>query len=306
MATVPDIGHVVVFGGSGFLGNHIVKTLTAEGVQVRVAVRHPDRVGVAERTAQSGTIEAVYADVRDETSVALAMEGCDAAINSVGLYIERGASTFEAIHELGALNVAHQCAIKKINRLIHISGIGADLYSLSSYVRARAKGELLASDVFPKTTLFRPSVLFGPQDKFINTLATIIKRSPVVPLFGQGSTKLQTVYVGDVALAALHALRDPRSEGSTYELGGTRAYAFKELIELLAAVSGKRRLLIPVPFSVWKFASAAASLLPRPPLSRDQVILMQNDNVVSDKTLSLEDLGVCATALEQILPQYAI
>jgi len=304
MSARSNIRCVTVFGGSGFLGREIVKRLLTERITVRVAVRNPGNTNIPEQTRAKGKTKTIYADVRDETSVALAMDGCDAVINAVGLYVERGAETFESVHELGALNVAHQCATQDIRRLIHISGIGADLNSESSYVRARAKGELLATDVFPRTTILRPSVLFGPGDKFLNTFAKLIRASPVLPLFGKGGTMLQAVYVGDVAQATLQALQKPASQGKTYELGGPRPYSYRELIELVLARTRKRRLLLPVPFIVWDFLAAIASVLPAPPLTRDQVTLMKSDNVVTRNALSLNDLGVKATALENILLKY--
>jgi len=305
MSEQSNIRCAAVFGGSGFLGRAVVKCLVADGIPVRVAVRSPGNANLPEPSGPVDEIEAIYADVRDETSVALAMDGCDAVINAVGLYIERGAETFEAVHEIGALNVAHQCATQDICRLIHISGIGADLNSESSYVRARAKGELLATDVFAKTTILRPSVLFGPDDKFLNTFAKLIRASPVLPLFGEGRTKLQAVYVGDVAQAACKALQNPGARGQTYELGGPQAYTYRELIELILSRINKRRLLLPLPFFVWDFLAAVGSVLPAPPLTRDQVALMKRDNVVAKNALTLKDLGVSATALEKILPKYS-
>ena len=272
---------------------------------MRIAVRSPGNANIPEPSGTAGEINAIYADVRDETAVARAMDGCDAVINAVGLYIERGTETFEAVHERGALNVAHQCAAQDVGWLIHISGIGADLNSESSYVRARAKGELLVRDAFAKTTIFRPSVLFGPDDKFLNTLIKIIRRSPILPLFGTGGTKLQAVYVGDVAQATLRALQKPTSRGKTYELGGPRAYTYRELIELIQSRINKRRLLLPLPFFAWDSMAALVSLLPVPPLTRDQVALMKRDNVVAKNARFLQDLGVEATALEKILPEYS-
>ena len=305
MSNQSNIHCVAVFGGSGFLGRAIIKSLVADGIPVRVAVRSPDNANIPEPSSQAGEIEAIYADVRDETSVALAMEGCDAVINAVGLYVERGAETFEAVHEIGALNVAHQCAARDVGCLIHISGIGADVNSESSYVRARGKGELLAKDVFAKITILRPSVLFGPDDKFLNTLAKLTRVSPVLPLFGEGHTKLQTVYVGDVAQAACRALQDHGIRGQSYELGGPRAYTYRELIELILDRLNKRRLLLPLPFFVWETMAALLSVLPVPPLTRDQVALMKRDNVVAKNARSLQDLDVKATALETILPEYS-
>lgn len=250
-------------------------------------------------------IDAVRADVRDGASVARALDGCDAAINAVGLYTESGSETFEAVHEHGASNVAYQCAARNVEQLVHISGIGADIASRSNYVRARARGELLAREAFPKITIFRPSVLFGPRDTLINTLANIISRSPVFPLFGRGGTRLQPVYAGDVAQAAVRALEDPSSRGHLYELGGPRVYSYKELAQLVAGHIGKRRLYLPLPFFLWHLMAGVASVLPAPPLTRDQVELMKDDNVVASDALSLDDLGVRATAVEQVLPRYA-
>ena len=304
MAADSNVSSVAVFGGSGFLGVEIAKRRSADGLVTRVATRHPENTNFPERPIQAGRIEPVYADVRDETSVALAMKGCDAVVNAVGLYIEKGSETFEAVHELGALNIAHQAAISGIDRLVHISGIGADLYSGSRYVRARAKGELLVSDVFSRATILRPSVLFGPSDRFLNTLAGITDYSPLLPLFGRGETKLQPVYVADVAEAALNALRAPGSRGKTYELGGPRVYSYRSLIELVLSHAGRRRLLLPLPNSMWTILATAASILPNPPLTRSQVELMKRDNVVAGSVLSLADLDVNPTAVEDILPDY--
>ena len=295
---------VTIFGGSGFLGSAIVKRFSAAGLITRVATRHPEVNRSRKLSAQAGSVEAVYADVRDETSVGLAMEGCDAVINAVGLYVENGAETFEAVHEMGALNVAHQAATLGIDRLVHISGIGADRYSKSPYVRARGKGELLVMDVFSGGTVLRPSVLFGPSDKFLNTLAGIAKFSPILPLFGHGKTKLQPVYVEDVAEAALNSLGSSASMGKLYELGGPRIYTYRNLIELVFFQANRKRLLVPLPFAIWEMLARVASILPKPPMTSAQVALMKRDNIVDTVALSLADLGVNATSLEDILPEY--
>ena len=297
MTAQSQLGRVTVFGGSGFLGREIVERLLAEGVTVRVAVRHPGR-------AASGG-QPVYADLRDETSVALAVEGSEAVVNAVGLYVEKGAETFEAVHELGALNLAHQAAAQGVDRLVHVSGIGADLRSESRYVRARAKGELLVADVFPRATILRPGVLFGPEDSFLNALAGVASRTPLLPLFGRGQTRLQPVYVGDVAEAVRRALTQPEAAGKTYELGGPEVYSYRALVELVLARSGRRRLLLPLPFPVWQALAVLASILPAPLLTRAQVTLMKQDNLVAEGALSLADLGIEATALEDVLSDYA-
>lgn len=298
------IRRVAVFGGSGFLGSEIASLLSAEGVSTRIAVRHPERVTL--QAGENGTVETVYADVRDETSVELALKDCDAAINAVGLYVEQGAKTFEAVHELGALNLAHQCTTHKLKRLIHVSGIGAEMNSPSAYVRARAKGELLVQDVFAAATILRPSVLFGPQDKFINTFARMIRLCPALPLFGAGETKLQPVYVGDVARAVSNALKIPDSKGRIYELGGPAVFTYRQLMELVIAHMGKKRLLMPVPFVCWEALAGVLSILPTPPLTHDQIALVRQDNVVAKQALSLADLNVRPTKIEEILPKYSL
>ncbi|MCP4779298.1 MAG: NAD-dependent epimerase/dehydratase family protein [Hyphomicrobium sp.] len=191
-----------------------------------------------------------------------------------------------------------------IKRLVHISGIGVDLRSKSAYVHSRTKGELLLGDVFPHATILRPSVIFGPRDRFLNTLAAIARDSPMLPLFGHGLTKLQPVYVGDVANAALKALQNSVSQRQTYELGGPRTYTYRALIDLLLSHMKRRRFLLPLPFEIWKALAGIGAILLAPPITRAQVVLMERDNVVAKSALSFEDLGIEPTTPEDILPQY--
>jgi NADH dehydrogenase len=295
---------VTVLGGSGFLGREIVKRLAREEMAVRVAVRHPESVSAAAGGEDVENVSAVYADVRDETSIAMAIEGAEAVVNAVGLYVERGKETFEAVHGQGALHVARQAGQAGIGRLIHISGIGADPQSESSYVRSRARGEALVQDAFPAVTIFRPSVMFGPGDALFGVLAAIARRSPVIPLFGRGQTRLQPVYVGDVAEAVAQALGEPSSEGKVYELGGPDIYTYWALVKLVLQQLGSRRMLMPVPYPVWDLQARILRFLPNPPLTRDQVALMKRDNVISPGTLTLADLGIIPTPVEAILPTY--
>jgi uncharacterized protein YbjT (DUF2867 family) len=294
---------VTVFGGSGFLGRHIVARLATHDIHVRVAVRHAIDSASGE-TAGGGSITPVYADVRDETSVRQALENAEAAVNAVGLYVERADATFDAVHVRGALNVARQSARAGVARLVHISGIGADRNSQSLYVRARAKGESVVQESFKDATILRPSVLFGPEDAFFNALARLALFSPVLPLFGDGATLLQPVFVGDVAEAVVKVLGEPTSRGNVYELGGPRVYSYKELIELLLECLGRKRILVPVPYFLWELQAALLSVLPNPPLTRDQIVLIKRDNVVSKGALTLADLGIDPTAVETLLPTY--
>ncbi len=295
---------VTVFGGSGFLGRHLVKRLAGDGSVVRVAVRDPEAAMFLKPMGGVGQIVPVRIDVREEASVARAVEGAGAVVNAVAAYVETGGITFEAIHVAGARNVAQESARAGVARLVHLSGIGSTERSPSAYVQSRARGETAVKAAFEAATILRPSVIFGPEDAFFNTLAAIARLSPVLPLFGGGRARVQPVYVGDVAEAARVALADAAAAGATYELGGPGVYTYRELMEILLAEIGRRRLLVPVPFFVAELQAAILSLLPRPPFTRDQVELMRRDNLVGRKARTFADLGIEPVALETILPTY--
>ena len=237
---------VTIFGGSGFLGRQIVKYLAAEGTNVRVGVRHPERAAFLERLGQDGQIEVVHADVWDEPTVARAVKQSVSVINTVGHYVEKGKATFEAVHGHGALHVARQARQAGAERLIHISGLGANPTSDSPYVRARGIGEVLVKEAFDGVTILRPSVIFGTDDAFLNTLAGMARLTPVLPLFGMGRTKLQPVFVENVAEACVRVLANPSTEGKVYELGGPRVYTYKALVQLVLEQVGRGRILVPV------------------------------------------------------------
>lgn len=291
-------GSVTVFGGTGFLGRRIVERLAAAGDDVRVAVRRPERVSFPE---MRGRVEAVRADVSDEAAVARAVEGAAGAVNAVGHYVERRGATFHDIHADGALHVARQAGQAGARRLIHVSGIGADPGSESPYVRARGVGETLVREAFDGATILRPSAIVGPGDALLSRLAELARRSPVLPLFGNGGTRLQPVFVGDVAEACARALDDPAARGRIYELGGPRVYAWREIARLACERTGRRPLPVPVPFPVWYLLAAAMALHPDPPLTRDQVKLARRDNVVDARASTLGDLGIRPVPLEEVL-----
>jgi NADH dehydrogenase len=280
-----------------------VRQLAAQGAKVRVAVRHPQDAAF-QRPPGEGLITPLYSDVRDEISVSQAVESVQAVVNAVGLYVERGHDTFDAVHAQGALNVARQASRAGVARLLHVSGIGADPNSESRYVRARAQGESLVREAFEGATILRPSVLFGREDAFLNTLTRLVRFSPVLPLFGNGATLLQPVFVGNVAEAVVNVLAEPTSRGKVYEIGGPRVYSYKALIELLVKHLGRKRFLAPVPYFLWELQAALLSVLPNPPLTYDQIVLMKRDNVVSKGALTLGDLGIDPTAVETLLPAY--
>ena len=264
-----DMSHhrVTVFGGSGFLGRQIVRRLADHGVDVRVAVRHPERAALLVKASTAGQITAVYADVWEEASVGAAVDGSEAVINMVGHYVERGKATFETTRGQGALHVARASARAGVQRLVHISGLGTDPKSDSPYARARGIGERLVTEAFPAATILRPGVIFGPEGGFLNRLAALARVLPVMPLFGAGETKLQPVFVGDVVEAVAEALATPATRGRLYELGGPRVYTYKELMQLVLARIERKRLLMPVPYFAWKALVALMAPLPSRPIS---------------------------------------
>ncbi len=285
---------VVVFGGSGFLGRRVVARLAGGAATVRVAVRHPQRFDHAQA-------EAVRADVRDESSVTAALQGARAAVNAVGLYVEQGAATFDAVHVAGAARVARCARAAGVERLVHISGIGADPQSPSAYVRARGAGEAAVREAFPEAVILRPSVLFGPGDAFLSVFDDITRRAPAFPLFGSGETRLQPVFVDDVAEAVARALEDPATSGRTLELGGPDVWPFREIVKRVLEYRRRRRPLVPLPFAAWEALASTLALLPSPPLTRDQVALMRHDNVVDPERDGFAALGIQPRGLDQLL-----
>ena len=290
-----------VFGGSGFLGRGIVQSLADDGHPVRVAVRHPDRASFLQRLGGSKQIEIVGADVSDESTVARAVEGAASVINTVGHYIEKRGATFNRIHGEGARNVASQAKQAGVERLIHISGLGADPGSDSPYVRSRGIGEGLVREAFEDVTILRPSAIFGPGDALLNKLDALARSSPIIPLFGDGRTRMQPVFVGNVAEACAKVLADPSTAGRIYELGGPEVYAYADLVLLTLECLNRRRTVVPVPFPVWDLLATVMAWLPDPPLTRDQVRLLKQDNVVAEEALALEDLGIRPVAVEEVL-----
>ena len=290
---------VTVFGGTGYLGQHIVRHLVLSGYKVRVAVRNP-RTDLGQNSVDA--VEHVRADVTDKSSITPAIEGSDAVVNAVSLYVEKGAIDFDSVHVEGAHAVAQQSLVAPA-RLVHISGIGVDAKSSSRYVRARAIGEQRVREVAPNAVILRPSVLFGPDDAFLRTLSNLLHYLPVVPLFGSGITKLQPVHVEDVAEATVRVLDEVDTQGRTYELGGPRTYTYRGLLEMLQKIKKRKRLLLPVPFLIWETLAATAKLLPNPPLTRDQVILMRDDNIVSAGSNSFQELGITPRSLEEVASQ---
>lgn len=291
---------VTIFGGTGFLGRALAAELLEQGCNVRIAARHPG--GIPAATSQA-RVEYVRADVRDEQSVAHALAGARSAINAVGLYVENRDQTFAAVHVQGAANVAKQAAKAGLETVVHVSGIGADGSSPSDYVRARAEGERVAAAAFSGSVIVRPSVLFGPGDAFLNTIDSITRVAPVYPLFGRGDTRLQPVYAGDVAEGIRRILKDPSRVPRCFEFGGPDVLRYREVVDMVLRFRRRKRMLLPVPFAAWSLLAGGSSLLPNPPLTQDQVILMRDHNVVAEGAAAFADLGVRPSALAALLPR---
>lgn len=295
---------VVVFGGSGFLGRRIVRRLAAEGATVSVAVRHPDKAAEPLRAAELDRIVVVRADVRSAASVAGAVAGADAVVNAVSAYVETGGTTFHAVHEQGAETLAREARVAGAARFVLVSGLGADPDSASPYIRARGRGELAVRQAFPDATIIRPSAMFGVGDALFSTLAGLARVLPVLPLIGGGHTRLQPVYVEDVAEAVAHILADPGTARETYEFAGPGTYTLRELVSFTLRLIGKRRLLLPIPFAAARLQARLFELLPNPPLTTGQVDLLRGDSVASGALPGFAALGIQPRTVEDIVPTY--
>jgi uncharacterized protein YbjT (DUF2867 family) len=296
---------VVVFGGTGFLGRRVVRQVRDRLFAVRVASRHPEKAGDLFGSGDPQVLP-VKADIHDERSVAAALAGAYAAVNAVSLYVERGEETFQSVHVAAAARLARAAHQAGLERLIHMSGIGADPASPSSYIRSRGEGEQVVRDAFPQATLIRPSVMFGPDDHFLNTMLNLLKRLPVYPMFGRGTTKLQPVHVEDVAEAIARTIERDDTKGTTFECGGPRVYAYEELLRTIAHTARLQVTLVPVPFAAWHVLAWMAEVLPGAALTRNQVELMEIDTVVSKDARGLADLGMQPRELEATLDVLAL
>jgi NADH dehydrogenase len=299
---------VTVFGGSGFLGRHVVRALAKREYRIRVAVRRPELAGHLQPLGRVGQIHAVQANVRYGASVETATRDAQLAINLVGILTESGEQTFDAVQGVGAGTVA-QAARAAGARLVHVSAIGADAQSASRYARAKAAGERAVLAAAPDTTIMRPSVVFGPEDQFTNRFAALARMAPALPLIGGGVTRLQPVYVGDIARAVADAADGKTRPGGIYELGGPEVLTMREIMETILAITERKRMLLSLPFGLAKLQAMFLQFAPGGlKLTPDQVELLRVDNVVSDAAkaagLTLQGLGITPDSLEAIGPQY--
>lgn len=299
---------VTIYGGSGFLGRHIVQALARTGCRMRIAVRRPDLAGHLQPLGSVGQIHAVQANLRYPESVERAAEGADALINLAGILYPTGRQSFEAVHDEGAGAVARVAKAHGVQTLVHVSAIGADKDSPSLYARTKAAGERAVLKAFPKAVILRPSVVFGPEDEFFNRFAAMARISPVMPLIGGGGTRFQPVHAGDAARAAAAALKGRCKPGGVYELGGPDVLTLRQVYEMVLRRTGRRRLLLPVPFALAKLKASFLQLFPKPLLTVDQVRLLETDNLVSGlayrQKRTLEGLGIDPLPPDAVIGSY--
>ncbi len=302
---------VTVFGGSGFVGRHVVRVLAKRGYRIRVAVRRPDLAGFLLTAGNVGQISAVQANLRYRDSVDRAVEGAQFVVNCVGILSESGRNTFDAVQEFGGRAIAE--AARAVGaKLTHISAIGANGGSASSYGRTKGKAEAAVLSIVPDSIILRPSIVFGPEDGFFNKFADMSRLAPALPLIGGGKTKFQPVYVEDVAEAVGRAVDGKLTPGTIYELGGPEVLSFRECLETILKVVNRKRPLVSIPFGVASMIGSVASMIPliTPPITPDQVTLLKVDNIVSSEAeaegRTLAAMGIRPTMLTSVLPSYLV
>lgn len=301
-------GLVTVFGGSGFVGKHVVRALVRDGWRVRIAMRRPHTGQDLRVIGNVGQVQLVQANLRFKNSVERAVVGADAVVNLAGVLFEEGRQTFQALHTVSASVVAEAAQAEGITNMVHFSAIGASADGKSEYSRSKAAGEAAVKGVMPSADILRPSIIFGPEDSFFNRFAAMTPFMPALPLIGGGETRFQPVYVGDVAEAVAKVL-GKASSGDIYELGGPRTYTFKELMQFLLESLGRKRFLAPVPWfgaNIMGFMGEISGKLPfvKPFLTRDQVLSLRDDNVVGENVKTFTDLDISLETIEAMVPAY--
>lgn len=295
---------ITLFGGSGFLGRYVVESLAEEGYNLRIAVRHPDAARHLKPAGRVGQISVMQTNIREETSVRRAIVGADIVINLVGVLHESGSQTFAALQAQGAERIAKIAADNGVSRLIHISALGVDKATKSRYARSKLNGEKAVMNAFKTATILRPGLIFGADDNFFNRFAHMASILPFVPVIGEGKTRFQPVYVKDVAQAVLACIQSRETAGKTYELGGPAIYSFDTMMEIMLKEIDSPSSLLHIPTTIARLMATLTEWLPNPPLTRDQITLLQYDNVVSDNALTFNNLGLIPSSAESILPHY--
>ncbi len=299
---------ITVFGGSGFVGRHVVRALAQRGWRVRVAVRRPDLAGHLQPMGNVGQVMPVQANLRYLDSVAQALKGADGVVNLVGILYESGRQSFEKVQAEGPETVARAARQFGIEQVVHVSAIGADANAEAAYARTKAAGEAGVLRHVPGAVILRPSIVFGPEDNFFNQFAALARILPALPLIGGGETKFQPVFAGDVGEAAARALEGRAVPGAVYELGGPSVKSFKEILQFILAETNRERALIPIPFPIAEIQGKILGMLPKPLLTRDQVLMLKSDNIVSEAAVregrTLQGLGITPDSVEAVVPTY--
>jgi uncharacterized protein YbjT (DUF2867 family) len=295
---------VTVIGASGFLGRYVVRRLARQGAVIAAVSRRAGDAGYLKPMGDVGQIALIDGDIGQEDVIRAALADADGVVNCVGILWQRGAQSFERVHHQAAGRLAELAAAAGVGRMVHLSAIGADPGSPAAYARSKAAGEDAVRRAFPDAVILRPSIVFGPEDQFFNRFAEMARFLPLLPLLGGGATRLQPVYVGDVADAVVAALDGVGGATRLFELGGPQVLTFREAMELLLHEIGRRRMLVAVPAGLARLMAYIGEYLPEPPLTRDQLLLLERDNVVSAGMPGLPELGIAPTALELVLPTY--
>jgi len=295
---------IAIFGAGGFIGKHLMRELTKLDYRVKVATRNPHLKGYLKPLGNPGQIELFKTNIFDIDDVGKVLKNCDIAINLVGILFEKKKQKFEQIHGQFPFLLSNLCNEFGIKNLIHISALGAKEGHPSKYMQSKFEGEKNIQENFKPSVIIRPSVVFGPEDKFFNTFASLAQFSPALPLVGGGKTKFAPIYVGDVAKAIVKVLDLNNSEPKIYELGGPENYSFKQLMEILLIEIKKKKFLVSIPFSFAKFQSYFLQMMPNPLLTPDQVELLKHNNVVSGDYPTLKELGITGTPIQKILSKY--
>jgi uncharacterized protein YbjT (DUF2867 family) len=292
-----------VFGGSGFIGRYVVKRLAHQGYVVRVPSRYPEGALFLKPMGAVGQVVPLYAPVTIEATVQRAVEGAEVVVNLVGALTESPAASFEAVHTEGAERIARLSAAAGVARLIQVSAIGADPNSPSRYASTKGKAEQAVVAAFPQATILRPSLVFGPEDQFFNRFAAIARMSPIMPVI-HGETKMQPVYVSDVADAAMAALASSTTRGKIFEIGGPRVWTFREILAFILKTTHRDRTLLNIPMGIARLQASILQHVPGKPLTPDQLLMLSKDSVVAPGALGLADLGITPTPVELIVPAY--
>ena len=295
---------IAIFGAGGFLGKHLMRELTKLEYRVKVATRKPYLKGYLKPLGNPGQIELFKTNIFNPEDVKQVLKNCDLVINLVGILYENRKQKFNQVHSQFPKLLSNLCSTFGIKNLVHVSALGVKEKHNSLYMQSKLQGEKNIKDTFKQSVILRPSIVFGPEDKFFNTFANVAQFSPFLPLIGGGKTKFAPIYVGDVAKAIVKSLELNNSEPKTYELGGPENYSFKELMEILLTEIKKKRFLVPIPFGLAKFQSYFLQMMPNPLLTPDQVELLKHNNIVSGEHPNLKELGITGTPIQSILSKY--